>query len=64
MYAGAPPATVRLEIARETGGTPRRNLNIQLTLTERPGLPVRIIVNRDLVLRSYQPLIFNRGALR
>ena len=25
----------------------RRNLNIQPTLTERPGLPVRIIVNRD-----------------
>lgn len=32
----------------------RRNLNIQPTLTERPGLPVRIIVNRDLVLRPYQ----------
>ena len=40
----------------------RRNLNIQPTLTERPGLPVRIIVNRDLVLRPYQPLFFNRGA--
>ncbi|WP_176042655.1 TrbI/VirB10 family protein [Burkholderia stabilis] len=26
----------------------RRNMNIQPTLTERPGLPVRIIVNRDL----------------
>ena len=39
----------------------RRNLNIQPTLTERPGLPVRIIVNRDLVLRPYQPLFFNRG---
>ncbi|RLM14181.1 conjugal transfer protein TrbI [Gibbsiella quercinecans] len=37
----------------------RRNLNIQPTLTERPGLPVRIIVNRDLVLRPYQPLFFN-----
>ncbi|MFP1906717.1 TrbI/VirB10 family protein [Lonsdalea quercina] len=36
----------------------RRNLNIQPTLTERPGLPVRIIVNRDLVLRPYQPLFF------
>ena len=42
----------------------RRNLNIQPTLTERPGLPVRIIVNRDLVLRSYQPLFFNRGISR
>lgn len=42
----------------------RRNMNIQPTLTERPGLPVRIIVNRDLVLRPYQPLFFNRGAFR
>lgn len=40
----------------------RRNMNIQPTLTERPGLPVRIIVNRDQVLRPYQPLFFNRGA--
>ena len=40
----------------------RRNMNIQPTLTTRPGLPVRIIVNRDLVLRPYQPLFFNRGA--
>ncbi|VFR23534.1 Conjugative transfer protein TrbI [plant metagenome] len=42
----------------------RRNLNIQPTLTQRPGLPVRIIVNRDLVLRPYQPLFFNRGISR
>ncbi|MHA7685459.1 TraB/TrbI/VirB10 family type IV secretion system protein [Cupriavidus sp. PET2-C1] len=42
----------------------RRNLNIQPTLTERPGLPVRIIVNRDLVLRPYQPLFFNRETSR
>ncbi|MBH2534051.1 TrbI/VirB10 family protein [Serratia marcescens] len=40
----------------------RRNMNIQPTLTSRPGLPVRIIVNRDLVLRPYQPLSFNQGA--
>ncbi|HRN77356.1 TrbI/VirB10 family protein [Ottowia sp.] len=40
----------------------RRNMNIQPTLTIRPGLPVRVIVNRDLVLRPYQPLFFNRGA--
>jgi type IV secretion system protein VirB10 len=32
----------------------RRNLNIQPTLTIRPGFPVRIIVNRDLVLEPYQ----------
>ncbi|HBO3911235.1 TrbI/VirB10 family protein [Pseudomonas aeruginosa] len=42
----------------------RRNMNIQPTLTERPGLPVRIIVNRDLVLRPYQPLFFNTGSSR
>jgi len=42
----------------------RRNLNIQPTLTERPGLPVCIIVNRDLVLRTYQSLFFNRGTSR
>ena len=42
----------------------RRNMNIQPTLTERPGLPVRIIVNRDLVLRPYQPLFFNKGTSR
>ncbi|MCL6408321.1 conjugal transfer protein TrbI, partial [Dickeya dadantii] len=42
----------------------RRNLDIQPTLTERPGLPVRIIVNRDLVLRPYQPLFFNQGSAR
>ncbi|NGY05904.1 TrbI/VirB10 family protein [Solimonas terrae] len=39
----------------------RRNLNIQPTLTERPGLPVRVIVHRDLALRPYQPLFFQRG---
>lgn len=39
----------------------RRNLNIQPTLTSRPGLPVRLIVNRDLVLRPYQPMIYQRG---
>ncbi|WP_368647269.1 TrbI/VirB10 family protein [Castellaniella ginsengisoli] len=42
----------------------RRNMNIQPTLTSRPGLPVRIIVNKDLVLRPYQPLFFNKGASR
>ena len=30
-----------------------RNLNIQPTLTIRPGFPVRVIVNRDLVLAPY-----------
>ncbi len=32
----------------------QRNLNIQPTLTVRPGFPVRVIVNRDLVLAPYQ----------
>ena len=31
----------------------RRNLDIQPTLTIRPGFPVRVIVNRDLVLETY-----------
>lgn len=31
----------------------RRNLNIQPTLTIRPGYPVRVIVTRDLVMRPY-----------
>jgi type IV secretory pathway VirB10-like protein len=30
----------------------------------RPGMPVRIIVNRDLVLRPYQPMFFQRGTSR
>jgi type IV secretion system protein TrbI len=32
----------------------QRNLNIQPTLTVRPGFPVRVIINRDLVLGAYQ----------
>ena len=32
----------------------RRNLNIQPTITVRPGFPVRVIVSRDLVLAPYQ----------
>lgn len=31
----------------------RRNLNVQPTLTIRPGFPVRVLVNRDLVLAPY-----------
>jgi type IV secretion system protein VirB10 len=31
-----------------------RNLNIQPTLTIRPGFPVRVIVTRDLVLAAYR----------
>ena len=32
----------------------RRNLNIQPTLTIRPGFPVRVNVNRDLILEPYR----------
>ena len=32
----------------------RRNLNVQPTLTIRPGFPVRVIVNRDLVLAPFR----------
>ncbi|RDD92974.1 conjugal transfer protein TrbI [Acidovorax sp. BoFeN1] len=42
----------------------RRNMNIQPTLTARPGLPVRVVVARDLSLRPYQPLFFQRGGAR
>lgn len=31
----------------------RRSLNIQPTLTVRPGFPVRVVVNRDLMLAPY-----------
>ena len=31
----------------------RRNLNVQPTLTIWPGFPVRVIVNRDLMLEPY-----------
>lgn len=40
----------------------KRNLNVQPTLTIRPGFPVRAMVAKDLVLRPYQPLFFVRGA--
>ena len=42
----------------------RRNLNIQPTLTARPGLPVRVLVARDLVLRPYLPMFFQLGSRR
>ena len=32
----------------------RRNLNIQPTITIRPGWPLRVIVYKDLVLRPYR----------
>lgn len=41
----------------------RRNLSIQPTLTVRPGFPVDVMVDKDLVLRPYQPLFIQRGAM-
>lgn len=38
----------------------RRNMNIQPTLTIRPGMPVQVIVSRDITLRPYRPLFINR----
>ncbi|MBT2336570.1 TrbI/VirB10 family protein [Variovorax paradoxus] len=39
----------------------KRNMSVQPTLTIRPGFPMRVMVNKDLVLRPYQPLFFKRG---
>ncbi len=41
----------------------RRNLSIQPTLTVRPGFPMDVMVDKDLVLRPYQPLFFQGGPL-
>jgi type IV secretion system protein TrbI len=40
----------------------RRNLSVQPTLTVRPGSPMDVMANKDLLLRPYQPLFFERGA--
>ncbi len=40
----------------------KRNASIQPTLTIRPGFPMRVMVSKDLVLRPYQPLFFQRGS--
>ena len=41
----------------------RRNLSIQPTLTVQPGFQVNVMVNKDLLLRPYQPLFIQRGAM-
>lgn len=41
----------------------RRNLSIQPTLTVRPGFRVNVMVNKDLMLRPYQPLFIQRGPM-
>lgn len=38
----------------------KRNLDVQPTLTIRPGFLLRIVVSKDMVLRPYQPLFFTR----
>lgn len=40
----------------------KRHMSIQPTLTIRPGFPMRVMVSKDLVLRPYQPLFFQRGS--
>ncbi|VTU31518.1 Type IV secretion system protein virB10 [Variovorax sp. SRS16] len=40
----------------------KRSMSTQPTLTIRPGFPVRVMVNKDLILRPYQPLFFQRGS--
>jgi type IV secretion system protein TrbI len=42
----------------------RRNLSVQPTLTVRPGFPMDVMVNKDLILRPYQPLFFQGGPLQ
>ncbi|CAB3772161.1 TrbI/VirB10 family protein [Paraburkholderia solisilvae] len=41
----------------------RRDLSIQPTLTVRPGFQVNVMVNKDMVLRPYQPLFVQRGPM-
>ena len=41
----------------------RRNLSIQPTLTVRPGFQVNVMVDKDLILRPYQPLFIQRGPM-
>lgn len=39
----------------------KKNLDVQPTLTIRPGFQLRVMVSKDIVLRPYQPLFFSRG---
>lgn len=40
----------------------KKNLDVQPTLTIRPGFQLHVVVSKDMVLRPYQPLFFTRGA--
>ena len=42
----------------------KRNASIQPTLTIRPGFAMRVMVNKDLILRPHQSLFFQRRASR
>jgi len=42
----------------------KRNASIQPTLTIRPGFPMGVMVNKDLVLRPHKSPFFKRGGLR
>lgn len=39
----------------------KKNLDVQPTLTIRPGFQLRVMVSKDMILRPYQPLFFSRG---
>jgi type IV secretion system protein TrbI len=39
----------------------KKNLDVQPTLSIRPGFELRIMVNKDIVLRPYEPLFYIRG---
>ena len=61
VYAGRDSAQ---EVINQVGQEmTRRNLDVQPTLTIRAGMPVRVLVGRDLVLRPYRPAGIRTGAL-
>lgn len=39
----------------------KKNLDVQPTLTIRPGFQLRVMVSKDMILRPYQPLFFVRS---
>ncbi|TWT20293.1 TrbI/VirB10 family protein [Luteimonas marina] len=60
VYAGRDSAQ---EVINQVGQeVTRRNLDVQPTLTIRAGMPVRVLVGRDLVLRPYRPAALRVGA--
>ena len=57
------PAYLVAAITHQVGQeVTKRNVSIQPTLTIRPGFPMRVMVNKDLIMRPYQPLFFQRGS--